>query len=318
MACFPAQRLTSSYQNVSLLSGSTIFTMRFQRPLLLFYILLSASHVSSTVVVQNATVRTLSESLNKSVPFLILPNILSKPTTKAWTVRWSHLYPHTRHPRRHLQESNLQRLGHRWTPHTRGDRRRRRQPIPTKRGAEIRGHATDKRQAYIHHRRALQVFQSLGLLFRLPSPYGRENPRRRHPVRLSLPVGSLSRRRWREHLNRCTITVAGFEANNDEEVALASFTFTPPLEPLTSVPTIHAVLPATFLLPLSNVTIVQSNELADLKVDSLRYDVSTWRRCLFARLAWGIWELRCVCCTGCMNCLRSREFNPWKWVVERR
>lgn len=73
---------------------------------------------------------------------------------------------------------------------------------------------------------------------------------------------------------RCTVTVAGFLATN-EEVALASFTFTPPVDPVTPVPMIHAVLEAEFLLPLYNVTFVQSNTLAALKVDNLHYEVST-------------------------------------------
>ena len=38
---------------------------------------------------------------------------------------------------------------------------------------------------------------------------------------------------------------------------------------------IQAVLPATFLLPLYNVTIVQSSVLATLKVDNLHYAMST-------------------------------------------
>ena len=76
-------------------------------------------------------------------------------------------------------------------------------------------------------------------------------------------------------LARCTITVAGFKAGNSQEVALASFMFTPPVSPFTPVPMLHAVLPDSFHLPLNNVTIVQSNELAALKIDNLHYNVST-------------------------------------------
>lgn len=72
----------------------------------------------------------------------------------------------------------------------------------------------------------------------------------------------------------CTTTVAGYSATN-EQVALAVLTFTPPVDPLTPVPMIHAVLEAEFLLPLHNVTFVQSNTLAALKVDNLHYEVST-------------------------------------------
>lgn len=74
---------------------------------------------------------------------------------------------------------------------------------------------------------------------------------------------------------QCTITVAGFEAKDDKEVALASFTFTPPVKPLTPVPMIHAVLPSTFYQALYNVTIVQNPSLVALKIDNLHYTVST-------------------------------------------
>ncbi|KAM0805812.1 hypothetical protein BDR22DRAFT_906423 [Usnea florida] len=74
---------------------------------------------------------------------------------------------------------------------------------------------------------------------------------------------------------QCTITVAGFTAGNNKEVALASFTFTPPDSPVTPVSMIHAVLPDSFKMPLYNVTMIQDNKLAALKIDNFHYDVST-------------------------------------------
>lgn len=78
----------------------------------------------------------------------------------------------------------------------------------------------------------------------------------------------------RNNSTRCTITVAGFQPNNNKEVALASFTFTPPVSPVTAVPMIHAVLPSTFSMPLNNVTIVQNSDLVALAIDNLNYSVS--------------------------------------------
>lgn len=74
---------------------------------------------------------------------------------------------------------------------------------------------------------------------------------------------------------QCTITVTGFQANDDKEVAIASYTFTPPPNPVTPVSMIHAVLPKTFLQPLYNVTIIQDDTLLALKIDNLHYAVST-------------------------------------------
>ena len=38
---------------------------------------------------------------------------------------------------------------------------------------------------------------------------------------------------------------------------------------------IHAVLPSTFLQALNNVTVVPENKLAALRVDNLRYNLSS-------------------------------------------
>ena len=54
---------------------------------------------------------------------------------------------------------------------------------------------------------------------------------------------------------QCTVTVAGFR--NDKEVAVASFTFTPPAGEL-EVPMIQAVLDGEFV-QLQNVTIIQDD-----------------------------------------------------------
>lgn len=72
---------------------------------------------------------------------------------------------------------------------------------------------------------------------------------------------------------QCTITVAAFESSSDEEVALASFTFTPPAVSVTTVPMIEAVLPSTFLLPgIEIVTIIQDDPTTEaLLVDSISY-----------------------------------------------
>ena len=45
---------------------------------------------------------------------------------------------------------------------------------------------------------------------------------------------------------QCTITVAGFAKGSDQEVAVASFTFTPPVSPVTPVAMEHAELPDSF------------------------------------------------------------------------
>ena len=54
---------------------------------------------------------------------------------------------------------------------------------------------------------------------------------------------------------QCTIFVAGFR--NDKEVAVATYTFTPPTPPV-DVPMIQAVLPGSFV-ELQNVTIIQDD-----------------------------------------------------------
>ena len=69
--------------------------------------------------------------------------------------------------------------------------------------------------------------------------------------------------------------MAGFQVNNDKEVAIASYTFTPPVSPVTAVPMEHAVLPATFRLSVVNVTVIQTPKTAALIVDNLHYNVST-------------------------------------------
>ena len=71
----------------------------------------------------------------------------------------------------------------------------------------------------------------------------------------------------------CTITIAGFQKGTGKEVAVASYTYTPPVS-VTPVPMIHAVLPNTFWSGLGNVTAVQDNKLAVLLVDDLHYTVS--------------------------------------------
>ena len=74
---------------------------------------------------------------------------------------------------------------------------------------------------------------------------------------------------------QCTITLAGFLRSTDQEVAEASFTFTPPVSPVTPVPMTHAVLPATFIQALFNVTVAQGNALVGVIFDNLHYSVST-------------------------------------------
>ena len=75
--------------------------------------------------------------------------------------------------------------------------------------------------------------------------------------------------------SQCTITLAGFVRNTDQEVALASFTFTPPESPVAPVPMIHAVLPPSFQQSLFNVTITQSSALDAVLFDNLHYFLST-------------------------------------------
>lgn len=68
---------------------------------------------------------------------------------------------------------------------------------------------------------------------------------------------------------QCTITVSRFVPKTNQEVAVASFTFTPPLSPVDQVPMLHAVLPSSFSKGLNNVTIIQDNKLAVLLIDNL-------------------------------------------------
>lgn len=70
----------------------------------------------------------------------------------------------------------------------------------------------------------------------------------------------------------CTITVAGFVKNNDQEVAVASYTFTPPVSPVAPVPMMHAVLPDSFKQQLVKVTMIETTPLTTgLLIDNLHY-----------------------------------------------
>ncbi|KAL6716655.1 hypothetical protein ACLMJK_006223 [Lecanora helva] len=71
----------------------------------------------------------------------------------------------------------------------------------------------------------------------------------------------------------CTITVAGFQKSKNQEIALASYTFTPPVSPVKPVPMIHAVLPSTFHQALYNITFANSNPLASTEIDNFHYDL---------------------------------------------
>ena len=74
---------------------------------------------------------------------------------------------------------------------------------------------------------------------------------------------------------QCTITVAAFKKGNGQEVAVASFTFTPPAKAMTQVPMIHAVLPSGFA-NVYNITIIQDDPAVNgLGIDNLNYVVST-------------------------------------------
>lgn len=74
----------------------------------------------------------------------------------------------------------------------------------------------------------------------------------------------------------CTVTVTGFLQGTYEAVSpAASFQFSPPEGLLLPVNMNHAVLPARFQQPLFNVTITQSNSVAVILMDNLRYSVST-------------------------------------------
>lgn len=73
---------------------------------------------------------------------------------------------------------------------------------------------------------------------------------------------------------QCTVTVAGFAAKDGQEVAVASFTFTPPPKPIEQVPMIHAVLPDSFHVPLYNVTMIQTGLTNSLWIDNLVYYIT--------------------------------------------
>ncbi|KAL6717867.1 hypothetical protein ACLMJK_003952 [Lecanora helva] len=74
---------------------------------------------------------------------------------------------------------------------------------------------------------------------------------------------------------QCTVTVAGFVAGKNQEVALASYTFTPPAVEVAPVLMLHAVLPNTFLQKLVNITIIQTDPaLNTLLVDNFRYNLN--------------------------------------------
>ena len=68
---------------------------------------------------------------------------------------------------------------------------------------------------------------------------------------------------------QCTITVSGFVPKTNQEVAVGSFTFTPPESPVNQVPMLHALLPDIFHQGLNNVTIVADNKLAVVLVDDV-------------------------------------------------
>ncbi len=73
---------------------------------------------------------------------------------------------------------------------------------------------------------------------------------------------------------QCTITVAGFQRGSDQETVVASYTFTPPVDPIGQVPMVQAVLPSGFS-SVYQVTVIQdSPTIQALGVDNLVYTVS--------------------------------------------
>ena len=73
---------------------------------------------------------------------------------------------------------------------------------------------------------------------------------------------------------QCTVTVAGFVKNQGQEVAVASFTFTPPVSPVGPVPMQHAVLPDSFWRDLVNITLIQTEPTTTvLLFDSFTYNL---------------------------------------------
>lgn len=74
---------------------------------------------------------------------------------------------------------------------------------------------------------------------------------------------------------QCEITVAGFQKGSDKEIALASYTFSPPDDDLVGqVPMVEAVLPSSFS-NVYQVTVIQNSPTTQsLGVDNLVYTVS--------------------------------------------
>lgn len=74
---------------------------------------------------------------------------------------------------------------------------------------------------------------------------------------------------------QCTIVVTAFKKASDQEVAVASFDFTPPVDLSTKVPMVQAVLPDAFE-DVYTVVIVQDNpSVINLGIDDFEYTVST-------------------------------------------
>ena len=73
---------------------------------------------------------------------------------------------------------------------------------------------------------------------------------------------------------QCTVTVAGFAKKGGQEVAIASYTFSPPPNPVGQVAMIHAVLPDSFHVPLYNVTMIQSGTTNSLWIDNMIYNIT--------------------------------------------
>ena len=74
---------------------------------------------------------------------------------------------------------------------------------------------------------------------------------------------------------QCTILVAGYAVNTGQEVAVATYTFTPPESPVEPVPMQHAELPNTFHQALGNVTVEVNSDAVALLVDNLIYVASS-------------------------------------------
>ena len=73
---------------------------------------------------------------------------------------------------------------------------------------------------------------------------------------------------------QCTVTVAAFVKAGGQEVAVASFTFTPPEKVVGQVPMVEAVLPKEFM-GVYRVTIIEDDPgVNGLGIDNLAYTVS--------------------------------------------